>query len=108
MNRPKHQRNQMSGFTLLETMLVVGILAIVAMGISMMMVNLSKQQKHARDNADMISLATHMNAAAGDAESVYNSATTEITKTKVIDDGTGFPYQHVEYDNFVHRDERYD
>jgi prepilin-type N-terminal cleavage/methylation domain-containing protein len=68
------QLNNHSGFTLVEMMIVVSILSIVALGLSTYMYNLSKQQKHAQENADMILLKSQVQAAAIDAQGIFDSS----------------------------------
>ena len=68
------QLNNQSGFTLVEMMIVSAILAIVAMGLSTYMYNLSKQQKHAQENADMILLKSQVHSSAIDAQNIFDSS----------------------------------
>jgi prepilin-type N-terminal cleavage/methylation domain-containing protein len=68
------QVNNQSGFTLVEMMIVVAILSIVALGLSTYMFNLTKQQKHAQENMDLMQLNAQFNAASIDASSIYESA----------------------------------
>ncbi len=69
------QLRKEKGFTLVEMMIVVAILSIVALGLSSYMLNLTKQQKHAQENMDMMQLNAQFNAASVDAASIYQSAT---------------------------------
>jgi prepilin-type N-terminal cleavage/methylation domain-containing protein len=68
------QVNNQSGFTLVEMMIVVAILSIVALGLSTYMFNLTKQQKHAQENMDMMQLNAQLNSASIDAVSIHQSA----------------------------------
>ena len=62
-----------SGFSLLEMMIAVGILTIVALGLSGYMSNLAKQQQAAQENIEIMQLKTFIHSVAIDPESIYTS-----------------------------------
>jgi prepilin-type N-terminal cleavage/methylation domain-containing protein len=69
----KHQNKNQSGFSLLEMMIAVGILTIVALGLSGYMSNLAKQQQAAQENIEIMQLKTFIHSVAIDPESIYTS-----------------------------------
>ena len=76
-----------SGFTLVETMVVAGILAILALGVATYMFNTAKQQKRVEVKNNYEALGASVNAVAQDAQSLYNSSLASdsvITNVPVI------------------------
>ena len=67
------KKQNQNGFSLIEMMVVVAILSIVALGLSSYMLNLSKQQKHAQDNIEIMQLKTLVQATSIDAQSIHTS-----------------------------------
>jgi len=91
----KALKNQ-AGFTLVEMLVVAGVISIVALAFSNYILQATKQQKHVEDNMEFVMLNNQLNSATLDPQSLYNSGTfVTSTEEKTFKDyeDAGFQYR---------------